>query len=381
MTDLALKKELLSCPGDTIKEHIDFIGMSQKELASRLGRSISKTNELIKGKAPITQDLAHRLATVLGSSAKFWLNLERHYQDELAAIAQMEELETYEKWIAAFPLPKMKALGLLPNVPNKAEIASALLGFFRIASPAEWKSIYEDNALAFKIDLRHTTDPYAISVWLRLGELQAEHLQVQAFDKKVLRGHIAQIQNIAYEHSATWLQDLQSLCASCGLALVYTPCITKAPIYGAARWIRGNSLPLIQITDRRKDYNAFWFSFFHELAHILLHGKKGVFIEGNIEGMSPNSEKEQEADEFASRMLLTTSERKEVFSHSNFSKDLVCRLSKKLKKHPGIIVGQVQREHQHLYNRKELNSLKPKVNFEELGINNAFFEALKRKRS
>lgn len=83
MTDLELKKSLLTCPGDTIQEHIDHIGMSQAELAERLGRSIPKLNELIKGKAPITKETATKLEFVLGVPANFWLNLERTYQDEL----------------------------------------------------------------------------------------------------------------------------------------------------------------------------------------------------------------------------------------------------------------------------------------------------------
>lgn len=59
MTDLQIKKSLLSCPGDSIQEHIDHIAMSQAELAERLGRSVPKLNELIKGKVPITKETAH----------------------------------------------------------------------------------------------------------------------------------------------------------------------------------------------------------------------------------------------------------------------------------------------------------------------------------
>jgi len=86
MTDLEAKKLLLSCPGDTIQEHIDAIGMSQAELAERLGRSVPKLNELIKGKAPITKDTATKLEYVLGIPAGFWLNLESNYQVELLEI-------------------------------------------------------------------------------------------------------------------------------------------------------------------------------------------------------------------------------------------------------------------------------------------------------
>ncbi|WP_121666196.1 HigA family addiction module antitoxin [Mesonia aquimarina] len=367
MTDLQIKKSLLSCPGDSIQEHIDHIGMSQAELAERLGRSIPKLNELIKGKAPITKETATKLEYVLGVSASFWLNLERTYQDELLEIEQMEHLELCQEWVSTFPLAKMKSFGLLPNTRKKPELADSLLKFFRVASPKQWSDIYNGSSLAFKIELRHTAEPQAISVWLRLGELQAEKIKVTEFDKKALRHCLEQFQDIAYRHADTWLEELQALCASCGVALVYTPCIAKAPIYGATRWIKNNSIPLIQITDRQKDYNAFWFTFFHELGHILYHGKKDIFIDG-IESIKPNKEKEDEADSFAARMLLSEKERNELFNYFSFDKELILELSEKFKKHPGIIVAQVQREHKHLYKDIRLNSLKTKVEFSELSI-------------
>lgn len=365
MTDLQIKKSLLSCPGDSIQEQIDHISMSQAELAERIGRSVPKLNELIKGKAPITKETATKLEYVLGVSASFWINLERTYQDELLEIERMEHLEQCQEWVASFPLAKMKSFGLLPKTRKKSELADGLLKFFRVASPAQWSAIYNGSSLAFKIELRHTAEPQAISVWLRLGELQAEKIKTAAFDKKRLRNCLEEIQNIAYKHSDTWLEELQALCASCGVALVYTPCIAKAPIYGATRWIKNNSVPLIQITDRRKDYNAFWFTFFHELGHVLYHGKKDIFIEG-IESIIPDKEKEDEADAFAARMLLSEKERNELFQYPNFDRALILKLSAKFKKHPGIIVAQVQRQYNHLYKNVGLNRLKTKVEFTDL---------------
>jgi addiction module HigA family antidote len=367
MTDLQIKKSLLSCPGDSIQEHIDHISMSQAELAERLGRSIPKLNELIKGKAPITKETATKLEYVLDVPASFWLNLERTYQDELLEIEQMDHLEQCQEWVSSFPLAKMKSFGLLPDTRKKPELADGLLKFFRVASPTQWSNIYNGSSLAFKIELRHTAEPQAISVWLRLGELQAEKIKVVAFDKKALSNCLEQIQDIAYNHSDTWLEELRTLCASCGVALVYTPCIAKAPIYGATRWIKNNSLPLIQMTDRKKDYNAFWFTFYHELAHILKHGKKDIFIDG-LESIKPDKEKEDEADAFSARMLLSEKERNELFKYHNFNKELILELSKKFKKHPGIIVAQVQRQYNHLYKNIHLNSLKTKVEFTELSI-------------
>lgn len=366
MNNVELKKSLLSCPGDTIQEQIDFIGMSQAELAERLGRSVPKLNELIKGKAPITNDTATKLEYVLGASSDFWLNLERTYQDELLEIKRLEELEEYKAWAKSFPLAIMKKFNLLPKTNDKVVLADSLLKFFRVASPLQWSDIYNGSSLAFKIELRHTTEPQAISVWLRLGELQAEKIEVAPFDKKAIRNSLEKIQEISYKHSENWMEELQSLCASCGVALVYTPCIAKAPIYGATRWIKNNTLPLIQMTDRKKDYSAFWFSFYHELAHILLHGKKDIFIEG-IDSIEPDEEKEQEADNFAERMLLSEKQRNELFQNPYFDDDLILQLSEKFKKHPSIIAGQVQREYK-LYKDYQLNKLKTKVEFGEFSL-------------
>lgn len=367
MTDLELKKSLLSCPGDTIQEHIDAIGMSQAELAERLGRSKEKLNELIKGKAPITKETATKLEYVLGVPASFWLNLERQYQDELLEIEQMEELEQCKEWVSGFPLPAMKKLGIIPDTRDKSHLAGILLKFFRVATPQQWSSIYEGSSLAFKIELRHTAEPQAISVWLRLGELQAERMKVETFDKKKLTDSIPIIKEIAFNHSENWMEELQAVCASFGVVLVYSPCISKAPIYGASRWIKNKTVPLIQLTDRKKDYNAFWFTFFHELAHIRYHNKTDIFING-IEEISPDADKEAEADAFASRMLLSEKERNEIFQYFDYDTELIMELSRKFKRHPGIIVAQLQREGLVKYNDIRLSKFKPKVYFEELTL-------------
>ena len=90
MNTLELKKSLLSTPGDTIQEHIDFISMPQSKLATLLGMSIPKLDELIKGESPITKETAAKLEYALGLPASFLLNLERHYQEELLEIKQLE---------------------------------------------------------------------------------------------------------------------------------------------------------------------------------------------------------------------------------------------------------------------------------------------------
>lgn len=365
MKTLELKKSLLSAPGASIQENIDFIGMSQAELAERLGRSIPKLNELIKGKAPITKDTAAKLEYVLGIPASFWLNLERQYQEELMRIEQMEFLENCKDWISGFPITALKSMNLLPETSVKAEIAEHLLKFFRVASPNDWSRIYTEESLAFKIELKHTTDPKAISAWLRIGELQAEQINLAAFDKKLLTDSLPLLQDIAYNQPENWLEEIQKVCASFGVGVVYSPCLSKAPIYGAARWIKNKTVPLIQLTDRKKDYNAFWFSFYHELAHIRYHNKSDIFLDG-LEEISPDLEKEKEADEFASRMLIKDAVRAKIENSELSTRNAILQFSKENKIHTSVLISQLQRLQRVSYNDVVAQKLKTKVEFEKL---------------
>ncbi|MCF8374647.1 MAG: helix-turn-helix domain-containing protein [Bacteroidales bacterium] len=79
-TELQLQKDLLSPPGDTIQETIDTIGMSQAQLADRIGWTKERLNELIKGKIPLTVETAHILEEALGIPASFWVEREKEYQ-------------------------------------------------------------------------------------------------------------------------------------------------------------------------------------------------------------------------------------------------------------------------------------------------------------
>ncbi len=68
-------------PSEYLAEEIEARGISQTELARRMGRSLNAINEIIKGKKSITADTALQLEEVmLEIPARFWLNLETDYQ-------------------------------------------------------------------------------------------------------------------------------------------------------------------------------------------------------------------------------------------------------------------------------------------------------------
>jgi addiction module HigA family antidote len=81
-----LKPDYAVLPGDTLKETLDALGMSQADLAERTGRPVKTINEIIQGKAALTPETALQLEKVLSIPASFWNNLEQNYQESLTAL-------------------------------------------------------------------------------------------------------------------------------------------------------------------------------------------------------------------------------------------------------------------------------------------------------
>ncbi len=87
-------------PGEMLlEEFLVPLGISRSVFASRLGISVPRLNEIIRGKQAVTPDTALRLARVLGMSADFWLGLQQDWDlwhamrgKKAAKIAELEPL-------------------------------------------------------------------------------------------------------------------------------------------------------------------------------------------------------------------------------------------------------------------------------------------------
>jgi len=80
-------------PGEILKEEfLEPFGMSQQQLAENLNVSIQQINQIIQGKQAITAEMALRLGRYFGLSAKFWLNLQSHYDLDVAEEALSKRL-------------------------------------------------------------------------------------------------------------------------------------------------------------------------------------------------------------------------------------------------------------------------------------------------
>jgi len=84
MTESSFISDLAIPPGEYLGEVLQDVGVSQAELARRMGRPYQAINEIVRGEKAITSDTALQLEHVLGVSAQFWRQLEAEYRLILA---------------------------------------------------------------------------------------------------------------------------------------------------------------------------------------------------------------------------------------------------------------------------------------------------------
>lgn len=362
MSKLKDERELLSKPGDTILETLDQLKMSQVELAERMGKTPPKVNDIISGKEPISITTAFQLEKVLGIDAQFWLNRELIYREKLSRIEQEEKLEESVEWLKTQPLRELKSNGYIETAKIGSKMAEECLKFYGVASPNQWESIYVDQYISseFRKSETHKSTLGSLAAFLRIGEIELRKLKLRNFNKELFKENLIKIRDIIRTHPENFAMLLKNFCEEAGVALIYTPKISKAPVSGVARWIGGN--PVIQLTDRFKTNNHFWFSFFHEAGHILLHGKKDVFIE-NIEETEKNTAKETQADDFANKFLLPVDVTSEL-SKERVTEKEIRQIARKYNTHPAIVLGRLQ--HLKVVPYSFGNSLKLKVTLNDI---------------
>lgn len=328
-------------PGETLAEKLAEIDMGPKEFAVRTGKPEKTITAILKGKSRITPEMAVQFENVLKIPAHFWLNMQRDYDEFIARQKQKQIIADSIQWAKQFPVDDMIKKGWLPHKKTIEEKTQALLSFFGISNHHAWEDYYLNSQLkvSFRISLAHTKDAYAISAWLRKGELQANEIPSKPYDEKKFRLALPAIKSIMAKQPKDFFVQLQNICLEAGVKVVYTPCIKKAPLNGCTRWL--NDTPLIQLTGRYKRNDIFWFTFFHEAGHILLHGKKDIFLE-NIDYSDKDKHKEEEANEFAVKWTLSKEEEKQIIEKNPINKEDILEFARKFNTHPAIIIGRLR---------------------------------------
>ena len=370
MTELSapFAPDWVLAPGESILDLAEERGWSQGELAQRLGYSEKHISQLINGKVPITVDAAQRLERVLGSSIDFWLALEANYQKHKARLEAAECHASWVPWLDELPVKELMESRAIAKVrndeKNKPGIVESCLRFFGVASPDEWRSHYGGMQVAFRRSRDEQSDVGAISAWLRLGEQAVEKQEAPKYDKARFTKALIEIRTLTCEPPEVFHPRMVELLRVAGVLLAIVPAIPRAHVSGVARWL-SPTRPLIQLSLYGKTNDKFWFTFFHEAAHILLHAdgkeaKKSIFLDDPNASHSTDP-REQEANQWAGNVLIPEENSNTLGTLR--TKEAVRSFAESIGIHPGIVVGRLQ--HDHIIEPSWMNDLKQSFRFRE----------------
>ena len=336
-------------PGEILAEEIEVRGMTQRELAARLGRPPQVVNEIIRGKKAITPDTAIGLSRVLGIEASYWMNLEADYQMTLARERSQAAMFEQEQWLSHYPVRDLIKQGWIEAGRDKPSRVRALMSFLGVASIEP--SLYQE-AVGFRITnaAREKISLGALGAWLRQGELVADRIETADYDAGAFRGALAEIRNLTVEPPEKFLPRMETLCATAGVAFCVVQELPKLGANGAARWLN-DSKALIQMNIRGKWADVFWFSFFHEAGHLLRHRHQRRIVVDGLDVDPDAAAMEAEADEFARDFLIDPEQWRDFSGLGYFGAGDVNEFAHEVGVAPFIVLGRLQKEGLVPYNR------------------------------
>jgi plasmid maintenance system antidote protein VapI/Zn-dependent peptidase ImmA (M78 family) len=352
-------------PGRTISDLMHTKGVTSSRLANLVDMSERQLVGLLAGKSPLTAAVAARLQEALGAPATFWLRREEQYRKQLAELnAGVDaDKEEYKSWLKSLPLKEMQSLGWVDTVKDKQEKLRSCLDFFGVPNLDAWYRTYVDvkAAAAFR-----TTDAYlehapATAAWLRQGELQAESIECKEWNPQRFAAQLVKIRGLTQiTEPSEFLPKLRAICAEAGVAVVTVKAPKGCRASGATFFANPNKAVLL-LSFRYLTDDQFWFSFFHEAGHLVLHWDADLLILETSDG--PKSPREEEANQFAMDVLIPRELQKRLPAAS---KTLIgiTRLARDAGVSYGIILGQMQ--FRGLVRPDRFNRLKTRYKWEQL---------------
>ena len=317
--------EWTSPPGETISDILEERNIQLSAFADRIGWSTSNAAELIKGSIAITPEISRRLATALGPSPTFWMTRESHYRTDLARL----------------------------------DAPSLGVHQFRgsVRQPAATSGI-----TAFRTSPSFKSQPAAVAAWLKEGEQKSAALDCAPWKAAKFRNDLPSLRLMTrIKDPRVFLPELRERCRTCGVAVVIARAPSGCRASGATRFLSPQKA-MILLSFRYLSDDQFWFTFFHEAGHLLLHNTDSLFLEGVATG---SDQHELEANAFSERILIPDSYQA---SFSNLKPGLrsIAVFAKELGISPGIVVGQLQ--HFGRIRRSHFNGLKVRFDWEQVGV-------------
>ncbi|MEX5570675.1 ImmA/IrrE family metallo-endopeptidase [Pseudomonas syringae] len=339
-------------PGETISEILESQEIAISDFALKIGVSFEAVGRLLLGEYIIDDSIAEALSETLGASTAFWLNREKNYRaqvKELTIPLNPEEVE----WLNEIPVSAMQKNGWIPKVKYPVQNLRNCLSFFEVPNIKSWREMYNAGSELAAFRTSPAFDPKlgAVAAWLKQGEVEADFIDCAPWNIDSFRLALEDAKRLTTQDDPSiFIPALQEIFSACGVAVVIARTPDGCQASGATKFI-SDEKAMLMLSFRHLSDDHFWFTFFHEAAHLVLHGHD-AFVESE---QCVDSIQEREANQFSANFLIPVEFEEELKSLGNDIRKIL-KFSRKIGVSPGIVVGQLQHlgivKHYHLHKLK-----------------------------
>jgi len=325
-----------SKPSDSLLTIMNRRGVSVEAFANSVEGGMGTFRNLLTGAQVIDQTLATALSKAVGGSVGFWMKRQAGYEEALCRTAHAD-IENMDRWLSV-PTPSNKPRGRLSQAQKVQQLCERL-AFYGVNNLDTWHRRYGllIDETQFRKSPTFDSNDAATSLWLRQGELTAAVTATDYWQPAKLRSLLQQIVHLSrIRHPHLFLPKLRSLAAQAGVAIAIVRAPKGCRASGASRMLTPQKA-MVLLSFRHLSDDHFWFTLFHEFAHLLLHNNQ-TFIDTDDTKVD---QREREANDFARLCIIPTTDI-EKFEDLKPTRESILRFSIKLGIAPGLIVGQLQ---------------------------------------
>lgn len=351
-----------SAPGDTIMDILNEKNMTIEVFAKQMGNSPEFVEKLIAGNNEITEETSKKLADLLGSSVDFWLRREFQYREDQVRLKQVAE----SSWLSLLPIADMVKYGWIKQEGSSS--VKSLLEFFGVTSINEWHLKYEAEMaqVSFRTSSSYKQQPGAVAAWLRQGEIQSHSISCEPWNPELFKKSLFEIKKLTrIKDPIDFLPKLAQLCAKCGVAIAIARTPSGCQASGVTKFLTPDRA-FIMLSFRYLTDDHFWFTFFHEAGHLILHGQRAVFVE-EVGKSRLISQEEEEANNFAGEILIPSYLRTQLMMVAVSNKRSIIGFAATAGISAGIVIGQLQ--HAGWIEHNRMNTYKRKYSWENMPTN------------
>lgn len=331
-------------PGYYIADIIDDMGISQAEFAARMGTTAKTLSKLINGQANISNDLAKKLSTMMGTSIDVWQNLQNTYDEKLIEISQAKDFEAQKAIVKQIDYQFFIEVAGLPNTKDIFEKIAALCKYLMIS---DLRILLQPDFLVnFRSGTSRDSEKKVINsrAWLQTAINMAKEVETRPYNAERLKSHLPELRSMTLQRPDIFMPRMREIFAECGVAFVLLPHLKNSGINGAVKWVTDDRV-VLAMNNRGLDADKFWFSLFHELKHVFQQKTKTVFISSTVVEMKNiNIRLELEADKFATNYLISPADFKRFAPTKYTSDEDIVGFAHSIGIHPGIVAGRLQHE-------------------------------------